>query len=294
MSSRTFPDRWIGLACLGVTAVGWALNWPGMKVLLRDWPPLFSRGVAGVSAALLLALVALWKGEHLGVPRAAIGRLLFASFTNVFAWMGFGTMAMVWLRVGEGALIAYTMPIWATLLSWPILGARPTLRDVAALVLGMTGVGIVLTAQGFDIGGAKLLGAGLALAAAIPFALGTVLNRAPMPIAPTALAAWQVGLGCLPMLVIGLLFEKPDFTALSPTGMGVMIYMTFIPMGLCYLTWFAALRKLPPATASTAMLLVPLLGVIFAALLIGEPLGLREISALALTLAGITLALQKS
>ena len=47
-------DKWIGFLCLGVTAFGWALNWPLMKLLLQQWPPLFARGLAGVAAALIL------------------------------------------------------------------------------------------------------------------------------------------------------------------------------------------------------------------------------------------------
>jgi len=57
------------------------------------------------------------------------------------------------------------------------------------------------------------------------------------------------------------------------------------PMGLCYLTWFAALQRLPAATAAMGTLVVPVIGVIAAAILLDEPLGLREILAAALTLA---------
>jgi hypothetical protein len=133
--------KWIGFLCLGVTAFGWALNWPLMKLLLQQWPPLFARGLAGVAAALILFSIAKARGQPLEVPREAIPRLLFASFTNVFAWMGFSTVAMKFVPVGEGALIVYTMPIWATLLAWPLAGIRPKLVPLigvisAALILG--------------------------------------------------------------------------------------------------------------------------------------------------------------
>jgi drug/metabolite transporter (DMT)-like permease len=114
-------DRTIGLLCLGVTAVGWALNWPLMKLLLQQWPPLFARGLAGTCAALILAVLAMGRKEALAVPREAVPRLLFATLTNVIAWMGLSTMAMKFVTVGEGALIAYTMPIWAMLFAWPVL-----------------------------------------------------------------------------------------------------------------------------------------------------------------------------
>jgi drug/metabolite transporter (DMT)-like permease len=285
--------RTVGIFCLLVTAVGWALNWVSMKFLLQVWPPLFARGLAGMFAALALALIANRWGQSLAVPRGAIPRLLFASFTNVFAWMGFSSVCMKWVSVGEGALLVYTMPIWVTLLGWPLLGARPTIKGFVALALGLAGVSVVLSAQGFVLDDGQRMGVALALSAAVLFALGAVLNRTPLPIAPIALTAWQVGLACLPMTIIGLVFERPNFAALTPTAFGTFCYMAIFPMGVCYLTWFAALRRLPPAAASTGMLLVPLLGSILAAVLLGEPFGPRQILAMALTLGGVTLALQK-
>jgi hypothetical protein len=108
----------IGLFCVALTAIGWGLNWPIIKLLLREWPPLFSRGSAGIAAALGLAGLAALRGERLRIPFGALRRLAFAAATNVFAWMGFSTLAMVWLSVAEGALLVYTMPIWATLLAF--------------------------------------------------------------------------------------------------------------------------------------------------------------------------------
>jgi drug/metabolite transporter (DMT)-like permease len=126
------------------------------------------------------------------------------------------------------------------------------------------------------------------------FALGAVLNRRALPISPIALTAWQVGLGCVPMVVIGLIFERPDIAALTPASAWAMGYMVIFPMAICYLTWFAALRRLPPPAASTSMLLVPLTGIVSASLLLGEPLGMREVLAMVLTLGGVVLALQKT
>ncbi|WP_246756107.1 DMT family transporter [Bradyrhizobium diazoefficiens] len=193
-----------------------------MKLLLQQWPPLFARGLAGICALLILATLALARKEHLAVPREAIARLLFATLTNVFAWMGLGTVAMKYVSVGEGALLAYTMPIWAMLFAWPVLHTRPTVRDIfgLVLVLGVAGVVLLLSGNGFAFGADKLLGIGLALSCAILFALGNVLNRKPLPMPPLVVVAWQVGLGCVVMLILGVLFEHPDVTAITPLGLG--------------------------------------------------------------------------
>lgn len=281
----------IGFLCLAVTALGWGLNWPIIKLLLREWPPLFARGCAGIAAALGLALLAIARGETLAVPRGARVPLVLAAAINVFAWMGLGTVALVWLSVAEGTLLIYTMPIWAMLLAWPVLGERPAGRSIAALALGCAGVSVLLWGSGLQFGPGKLPGIGLALAAAILFAYGTLRGRSPLPLPPLALTAWQVGLGCAPMVVLGALFENPDLEALSAVGWASLIYMAVVPMGVCYLGWFEAARRLPGPVASTGMLMVPVIGVLSAAPIIGERLGLREVAALSLTLAGVGLAL---
>jgi drug/metabolite transporter (DMT)-like permease len=283
-----------GVLCLLVASIGWGLNWPALKVLLGEWPPLSARGASGVAAALGLAFFAAIRGERLAVPRRMFGRLALAALTNVFVWMGFSTVSLLWLNVGEAALLVYTMPLWVTLLAWPVLGERPTARTLAALALGIAGLAVLLGGQVSAVGSAKLPGVLLALAAAFLFALGTVTSRSALALPPIASVAWQVGLGCAPMLAAGLLFEKPDIGALTASGWAAMTYMTIVPMGVCYVCWFAALRRLPPATASIGTLLVPIIGVITAAYALGEPFGTKEVAALILTLGGVALALRKT
>ncbi len=285
-------QRAIGILCLVTTSVGWGLNWPVMKMLLQQWPPLLARGSAGVVAAIGIGALALARGESIAVPVRVVPRLLGVAFVNVFAWMGFSTLSLLWLGAGEAALLVYTMPIWAMLFAWPVLGARPTAAGVAALVLGFAGVAVLLGSQGVAVGAQKLPGVLLTLSAALLFAFGTVFWRSPLPLAPLASVAWQVGLGCLPMLAYGIAFE-PAPAHSSVAGWLAMAYMTIVPMGVCYLTWFAALRRLPPQTASMTTLLVPVVGVLAAAITLGEPLGAVQWLALALTLGGVALALRR-
>ena len=69
-----------------------------------------------------------------------------------------------------------------------------------------------------------------------------------------------------------------------------MAYMTFVQFCVCYACWFAALARLPASTASIGSLLMPVVGVLASAAALGEPLGLREVLALTLTLGGVVLA----
>lgn len=137
----------------------------------------------------------------------------------------------------------------------------------------------------------KAPGIALALSAAVLFALSTILDRTPIDLPPIALIAWQVGLGCLAMTLISLLTETPDITCISLRSLAGISYMAVGPLALCYLSWQAALRRLPINMATTGMLLVPIIGSVAASLIFSETIESRQILAFALTMSGVGLAL---
>ncbi len=292
VNAAGLADRKLGLVLLVVTACGWGLNWSVLKFVLADWPPLFARGTAGLLGAAGLAILAWRRGERLTVPREARLPLALAAGINVFAWMGFTALSLNWLKVSEGALIAYSMPIWAMLIAWPLNGERPNRRSLMALALGVVGIAVLM--GGPDLAAHKLPGVLFGLSAAILFALGTVMARKPIAMPFTATTAWQVALGCLPMVLLSLLVEQPHVLALSGRSALGLAYMAAVPMALCYLTWFGALKRLPTAAAATGMLAVPVVGTLSAVPLLGDALGLREVLAVAITLGGVALALRRA
>jgi drug/metabolite transporter (DMT)-like permease len=287
-------DQLIGIVCVVLTALGWGLNWPATKYLLTACPPLSARGVSGVVAGLVLFGVAASCGETLVVPRYLWGRLAAAALLNVTVWMGFTTASLVWLPAGQAATLAYTMPIWTVLLAWPLLGERPNLRQIGAIILGICGVVILVGGASFRLDTTRIPGILLALSAATLFAFGTVVSkRLPIPLPRIALTAWQVALGSIPLVGAGLLFERPDFGSLPLIGYIAMAYTAFISMGICYLLWFAAVRRLKASSAAVGTLLAPCVGVTASSFALGEALTLSQAVSLGLVGAGIFMAIKR-
>jgi drug/metabolite transporter (DMT)-like permease len=283
--------RTVGLACVVFTALGWGLNWPATKFLLATCPPLSARGASGLVAGAILFAVAACLGESLAVPPPLWGRLAVAAVLNVSAWMGLTTVSLVWLSAGQAATLAYTMPVWAALLAWPMLGKRPVARQIGAIVFGICGVVILVGGTIFDLDAARLPGVVIALSAAGLFAFGTVLSeRLPISLPRVALAAWQVFLGCIPLLIAGLLFEQANFGALPAIGWLALAYTAFVSMGACYLLWFAALRRLTASSAAIGTLLTPVVGVAASTIALGDKLTLSQVVSLGLIVVGIVLA----
>jgi drug/metabolite transporter (DMT)-like permease len=280
-----------GLMFLAITSVGWGFNWPVTKYLLSELPPLTLRGTTGVVGAGLLAGLAILSGQSLRVPRELWPRLVLAAFLNVGCWMVLMGLALLWLPASEAALIAYTMPIWASILAWPILGERPNLLRVISLLMAFAGLSAIMGGNGFAASMAKLPGIIMALGGSLGFAVGTVLaKKLPLTMPPLTAAAWQIGIGCLPVAIVGLLIEKADVAALSRLGWILIVYSTVIQFCVAYVSWFAALARLPASVAAIGTMAVPVIGVVASAVALHEPLGPGQIAALVFTLAGVALA----
>ena len=280
-----------GLTFLAITSVGWGFNWPVTKYLLSELPPLTLRGSSGVIGAALLALLALLSRQSLHVPRWMWPRIVLLGVLNVTAWMVLMGLALLWLPASEAALIAYTMPVWASLLAWPVLGERPTLLRTIALLMAFAGLASIMGGNGLSASMQKLPGIIMALCGAIGFAVGTVLaKRRPILLPPIPAAAWQIGIGCLPVAVAGLLIETTNVSAVTETGWALLVYSVVGQFCIAYVSWFAALARLPASVAAIGTMAVPVIGVVTSALALHEPLGPGQIAALIFTLAGVALA----
>jgi probable blue pigment (indigoidine) exporter len=283
----------LGLVFLVVASIGWGLNFPIMKHLLSEWPPLSSRGLCGIVGAAALAAIALARRQRLDVPAGMRLRLVLVSLLTIGSWVAFMGLALLWLSASEAAVIGISIPVWVAFLAWPILGERLSAVRAVSLLVALAGIVILIGGNGLDASVEKLPGLLCALAGAVCVALGTVLTKHfPLKMPPLSLAAWQIAIGCVPIAIVGLIVEQPHVSALSVTGWASMVYMTLIQFCLCYVCWFAALERLPAATASIGTLLVPVVGVLAAAAMLHEPLGVREVMALAVTLGGVAVALR--
>lgn len=274
-----------GLGLLLALAVAWGVNWPVSKFVLSQVPPFSARGWAGIAGAAVAFALAWGRGEALWPRRGQWVALVLASLLNVTAWMGLAVLSLLWLPASEAVIVAYTLPVGVALLA----RGRPGTTGLAGVGLGLAGIVVLLAADAPAAAEAELPGMACLLGAALCLALGGVLaRRAPVGLPPVTGAAWQIGLGSLPLLGAALAFERLVPRTVGPLAWAGMAYTAAAP--LACLGWFAALRRLPPGVAGFAMLLVPVAGVFSAALLLGENLGWRVPLALALTLTGGILA----
>ncbi|MCX8102226.1 MAG: DMT family transporter [Geminicoccaceae bacterium] len=270
----------------------WGANWPAMKLAVREFEPWTFRVISVLGAGATLLILARLAGEPILLERRLVLPHLAISFAGVTLWHMLTAYGLLWVGGGRAAIIAFTMPIWATLLSIVFLRERPTAMLGLALVLGTIGLAVLI---GPDLArvGQEPLGALLILAAAFVWAVQTVATKAyDWRIGTMALSGWQLLAGGVPILLVWLwLGAWPDPQRVSLEGVLALLYVVFVALVFCFTTFLRIVRLLPAIAASLSTLAIPVVGVASSAWLLGEPVGLRELAALLLVLAAIGLVL---
>ena len=268
----------------------WGCNWPVLKIAVSEIAPLTFRMLTLPLAALGMFLVTHWSGESLRIPREWWGRLAILALLNIGGWNAFVLFGVQQLPAGRSAIIAYTMPIWATLIAMVVLHEPLNRRTIVGLLLGMFGMAILL---GDDIRHIRTAptGALLILAAAICWACGTVLLRKwKPPFAQNALSGWMLLVGGLPLVILAPFLDPHPMsylTTVSGKAWFAVAYNILLAGTIAHWTWFTLARTLPVAVSSLSALPVPVVGVFAGMLFLGERPGAAEFIALALVLASL-------
>jgi len=275
---------------IAILTLVWGCNWPVLKLGVGELAPLTFRSLTLPFAAIGMLLVARASGDAIRVPREWWLRVAVLAFFNIAGWNGFVLFGVQQLPAGRSAIIAYTMPIWATLIAMFVLHEPLNKRKIVGLALGMLGMVVLL---GDDIRHIRSTptGALLILAAAILWACGTVLLRKwKPPIAQNTLSGWMMLLGWLPLAIMAPFFETHPasyLAHLSWTTWFAILYNIFLAGTLAHWAWFTLARTLPVAVSSLSSLPVPVVGVIAGMLFLGERPGATEFIALGLVIASL-------
>ncbi len=257
-------------------ALGWGLNWPIMKMVISQVPPLTFRGFCLLFGGIGLLLLARAGGQRLRPPAGQWPVLVWLALTNILGWNVLAIYGVSFLPSGRAALLGYTMPVWSMLLSALWLGNQLTPRRLLGLALGGLGVLTMMGMELLGLAGAPL-GALLMLGAALSWAVGVVsLKRFPVAMPPMALTGWLMLLGGLPAALAALVLEAPRWQMpdLGP-ALG-LVYNVFVAFMFCYWAWNRIVLTVPVAVSSLSSLLTPLVGVLGGMLLLGESPGWGE------------------
>jgi drug/metabolite transporter (DMT)-like permease len=270
----------------------WGLNWPGMKIILSELTVWWFRAMCLIVGGSILMTLSALSGNRCRLRRAEIPPVLVCGSFAILGWMVFSAYGVSLMPAGRASIIAFTMPLWATLIAAYVLDEPVTRYKVFGLLLGLTGLGVLIGSDLLILRRAPV-GAFFMLLAAISWAIGTVLlKRITWQLPTLSNIAWQLLLSAIPVTLIAMLTEPlPDLASLSPPAIVALVYLFLFPMSFCQWAYFKTVGLLPASIAAIGTLMVPVIGVFSSHLILDEPVGLNDLLALLLVLSALVLVL---
>jgi drug/metabolite transporter (DMT)-like permease len=280
---------------IAVLTLVWGCNWPVLKMGVTELAPLTFRGLTLPFAALGLLAVAQLSGDGVRIPRTWWRRVAILALFNIAGWNGFILFGVQQMAAGRSAILAYTMPLWASAFAVFALHEPLDKRRIAGLALGVAGMVLLIGDELAEMRRSPF-GVAMILAAAIAWAIGTVLLRRWKPPLPqNTLTGWMMLVGWLPIgLLAPLLDPHPlpaELAALTARGWFAIVYNILLAGTLAHWAWFRLARTLPVAVSSLSSLPVPVVGVFAGMLVLGEHPRAQEWAALALVVAALAIVL---
>ncbi|MGE0562891.1 MAG: DMT family transporter [Pseudolabrys sp.] len=252
-----------------IMSLAWGMNWVMSRITLNELPPWGSRFISLGGGTLVLFVIVWLGGRRLRIARRDWLHVAIASFFNVTAFNIFNLAALMAGNASRAVVIAYSMPIWSSLMAWLMLDERFDRIRALALLLCAAGLATLiwpLAQHGLP------LSALYALGCALVWAAGTIYMKwARIDAEPMSLAAWQLLAGWVTIAAGMFVFEGlPSVGGLHASTIFALAYNGLIGFGLAYSLWFAIVERLPAMTASLGSLLVPVVGIVAAAAILGE------------------------
>jgi len=280
---------WGRFAAVALLGLFWGLNWPAVKIALAEVPPFPLRAIGFSAGALILFALAVLRRRGLLPQRSEFLPILMAGMLNILAFNLFTAFGQLNMATSRAAIIAFTMPAWAALLAWPLLGERPGLRQGLGLACGMAGLAVLLGVDALRGAALSPLGVAFMLGAAVSWALGTVvMKRSVWTSSMIVVTGWQYAVAAIPMIAAAALTGAlPSPAGLSPPVLGALAYHIVFSIGIAQTMWFLIVRRLSVGQATLGTLLTPVVGVTGSVLLLGDTLTWNLLAALALVLTAV-------
>jgi drug/metabolite transporter (DMT)-like permease len=258
----------IGL--VGITLM-WGINWPMMKIALREVSPMYFRGVTMGLGAVWLLFYFRFQGLRLWPANRREWRdIVLLGIPNMFLWHALSILGVMSLPSGRASILGFTMPVWTVAIGVMFMGAQFNPRIIAAVIATLAAIGLLISHEFTALQGQPMGILWMELGA-LSWAIGTLwMRRISFTMPVQSLTVWMMLISSPMILLVGASTETWPTWELSPLAWGSLAYAVLINYGFAQIIWFGMARDLPPATSAMSIMAVPVVGTLSASLLIGE------------------------
>jgi len=257
--------------------VVWGASFIATKVALHDVSPItivwlrFSLGVAILGLAVHLRGQFAWPHRNEWMYFSLLG------FLGITFHQWLQSNALQTSEAGTTAWIVSTTPVFMALLGWIVLNERLSWLKITGIFLAFIGVLVVVSKGDFStisVGKFGAPGDKLILVSAVNWAVFSVLSRRGLKTYAASLMMFYVmALGWVFTSI--LFFSNSNISEVSNLTFDGWLGIAFLGIfcsGLAYIAWYDALQQLSSAQTGAFLYIEPLIAVVVAFFILGEPI----------------------
>lgn len=280
-----------GLELVALAAI-WGASFLFMRLAAPEFGPLALTALRVAGAALFLLPLLAWRGGAATLRRHWKPIAVIGLFNSAVPYTLF-TIAALAMNVGLSAILNSTAPLWAAAIGALWLGDRLTPSRIAGLVVGFAGVLFLAWDKASFKAGEHGVSAGAAIAACLVATLcyGFAANytkRALQGVSPLAVATGSQAAAAV-VLALPAAWAWP---VQVPSGhaWAAVATLALLCTGIAYLMYFRLIARLGPSRAISVTFLIPVFGVLWGALFLGEAVTGAMLAGCAVILVGTALS----
>jgi drug/metabolite transporter (DMT)-like permease len=255
----------------------WSFAFVAGKIGVTDCPPLILLTARFSLAGILILGISALRGDAWSLTWRDVCVFAALGIANNALYLGLGYTGLQTVSAGLGGLIVSANPVFTAVLAALFLKEPLTSRKVAGLLLGVIGVSFIVWHR-ISAGMDSWHGILFTLASLASIVAGTILFKL---LAPKG-SLW-IGNG-VQNLAAGIVLLPFAFT-LSSVGdivpsarlLGAFVFLVLGGSILAYRLWFHLLRACGATAASAYHFLMPPIGMLFAWMVLGEHVELRDL-----------------
>jgi drug/metabolite transporter (DMT)-like permease len=285
-------------ASLFAVAVIWALNFSIIKNSLAEIDPLSFNGLRFIFAAGLVWTVLLWRGETFRIPKKDWLPLIGMGLLGNLVYQGLFIIGIDFTLSANAAVMLGTIPVWVGLFSHFFKLEQMNVYKTLGVLFAFAGIVFIIGggAEQFSMSSDTFIGDVIIVLAAMVWGGFTILSKPFLNrYTPIQFSAVMSSIGCVVLFAIGLpSMLTVEWSSVSYQAYGGIVYSGLLAIGAAYVIWNYGLQTVGAVHTATYQNLVPVLGLVFGIVLLGEQLTLAQYFGSALVIGGIGLSRKKT
>jgi len=279
--------------CLVLTMLFWGGTFVAGRMLAENLHPLTASSLRFILASVMLLWTILIRDKSLpGLSSKQWGAMALLGMTGVFAYNIFFFTGLQTVEAGRASMIIAVNPVITSLVAIFFLGERSGLLRSIGMILSVSGALLVISRGhpvSFFQGDLRGVGELYIVGCVLSWSAYTLIGKRLLKdLEPLVAVAYSCSLGAVFLSIAaiysGHLTEIKELNAMSAA---CLFYVAFFGTTLGFIWFYDGVKKLGAARAAMYVNLVPVSGVLFGVIILGEELSSSLIFGGLLVFAGL-------